>query len=635
MAPAVVPLHVGIGPAEGCASVGTSLRCWGSIFLSPGDPDPASGARPVPLTVSSIAHLEVAEGTACIIDGESALTCFGALTDEVRYETIATLESEGAPPEEIEAVEQGPYLVRYASDVVDVAIGIEGLCWVHEFGEVKCTGVPGASEVYLVPQRFDDARRVALTDEHVCVLRDGGEVSCWGLDEAGVGGAIDGASDVVTQGELDGRDLVAGLGFTCVLGTEGQVTCWGDGLLDFDLFTDEQLEDDPQPHYVWPDLRAVELAAGELHGCARTEEGRVVCMGENGIGQLGDGTTERRTTPTEATELEGASAIALGSNASCAVVEARLRCVGDGTGGALDGRKSPPRWARVFTGARDLFLDRSGHRVCAIDEQDRVECVGDDTGGGLVEAIRRRLPEGMPADVRATARLDGHRCSLDASGTLDCGSRPNAPAGRRAVAELAGGSRTLCARHRDGTVACIGTRTGGSPVVNGEGWQTLDAYAGATAIAVDDLGSALCTVFRSGRVACRGMETGDLAQLRSAESLAMSTGALCVVTAQNQLHCIRGGHLVAPVDDVAAVAFYDLHPCILTTRGEVQCERRGRYTSLGDLAGVKRIEGRRWTLCALTHGGEVHCHGRGTSGELGLIPEGIAVEAVTLDPFER
>ena len=75
----------------------------------------------------------------------------------------------------------------------------------------------------------------------------------------------------------------------------------------------------------------------------------------------------------------------------------------------------------------------------------------------------------------------------------------SAQPGAQSVAELAGGSRTLCVRHRDGTVACHGTRSGGSPVVNGEGWQTLDAYAGATAIAVDDLGSALCAVFRSGR----------------------------------------------------------------------------------------------------------------------------------------
>ncbi|NIR36987.1 MAG: hypothetical protein GWN07_13745, partial [Actinobacteria bacterium] len=410
----------------------------------------------------------------------------------------------------------------------------------HESGAVKCEAVPGASEAYLVPRPFDDARRIALTDEHVCVLRDGAEVSCWGLDDSGVGKPPPSSGDAVTHGDLEGRDVVAGLGFTCVLGAEGQVTCWGDGLLDAELFTEEELTNGDYPRYTWPDVRAVEIAAGELHACARTEGGRVICMGENGIGQLGDGTTDRRPTPVEATQLEGATELAIGTNVTCAVVAERLRCVGDGSGGAFDGRRSPLRWAKVFTGARDLFLDRSGHRVCAIDEQDRVQCVGDDEGGGLVEAIRRRLPEGMPTAVRAIARLDGHRCTLVASGgALDCGDRPNAPPARRAVAQVAGGSRTLCVRHRDGEVACHGTSAGGSPVVSGGGWQTLEAYAGATEIAVDDLGSALCAVFRTGRVACRGMEIGDLSQLRNAESLAMSTGALCVATRDHQVHCIR------------------------------------------------------------------------------------------------
>jgi len=629
---AVVARRVAIGPAEGCAAVGSTLRCWGSIFLSPGDPRPESGARPLPFRFPSIAHLEVAEGTACVIDQAGEMSCFGAITDEARYEVIAQLEREGASPAELEALEQGPHRVRYGSGVVDVAIGIGGLCWVLESGEVGCRGVDSGMEVFAVPERFDDARRVALTDEHVCVLRDGGEVSCWGLDDAGVGASA--RTDAVhTHRELPGTDLVAGLGFTCVLGREGQVTCWGDGLLDVDLLGEDAYDDTDYPHYTWPNVQAVQIAAGELHACARTQSGRVVCMGENTIGQLGDGSTGRSPTPVEANQLEGATSIALGTNSSCAIVGERLRCVGDGSGGAFDGTKSPPRWAKVFTGARDLFLDRNGHRVCAIDEQDRVQCVGRNRDGGLLDAIRRRLPDGMPATSRGMASIDGHQCTLDAAGALDCGSRTNAPAARRNVAQVAGGSRTLCVRHRDGDVACHGTRYGSSPVVSGEGWQDLDAFAGSTEIAVDDLGSAICAVLRSGRVDCRGMDIAPLAPIRNATTLAIGTGALCVGTRDEQAICVRGGHLAAPVDDVVDVAYYDLHPCYLSRVGEVRCERRGRTTRLGEISGVKRLIGRRWLLCALTESGEVHCHGRGLQGELGLIPEGIAVEAVELDPF--
>ncbi|MBO6938403.1 MAG: hypothetical protein JJ863_25770 [Deltaproteobacteria bacterium] len=629
----VVAHRVGLGPTEGCAAVGSRLRCWGSIFLSPGDPGPEAGVRTLPFSFPSIAHLEVAEGSACVIDEEGVLKCFGAVTDELRYEEIANLEAEGASIEEIEALEQGPYLAGYGRGVVDVAIGIGGLCWVLESGAVDCAGIEPETEVFSVPHRFDDARRIALTDDHVCVLRDGGEVSCWGLDEAGVGLSPARTDAILTHRDLPGTDIIAGLGFTCVLGTEGQVTCWGDGLLDVDLFTDEEYERTEYPHYTWPDVQAVQIEAGELHACARTEGGRVICMGENEIGQLGDGSTRRRPTPVEADQLEGARSIVLGTNTTCAVIESGLRCVGDGSGGAFDGSKSPPRWARVFTGARDVFLDRSGHRVCAIDEQDRARCVGHDRDGGLLEAIRRRLPEGMAATSRAMASIDGHHCTLDTAGTLDCGSRRNAPPSRRNVAQVVSGSRTLCVRHQNGDVACLPTRTGSSPVVSGEGWQTIDAYAGATEIAVDDLGSALCAVFRSGRVACRGLDVAPLAQVRNATTLTMSTGAVCVATRDEKALCVRGGHLAAPVDDVIDVGYYDLHPCFLMKSGEVHCERRGRAERLGDLSGVRRIVGRRWSLCALTESGEVHCHGRGLQGELGLIPEGIAIEAIELDPF--
>ncbi len=629
----VVAHRFGLGPSEGCAAVGSQLRCWGSIFLSPGDPGPEAGVRPVPFSFPSIAHLEVAEGSACVIDEDGVMSCFGAVTDELRYEEIAALEREGASMDEIDALEQGPFLARYGTGVVDVAIGIGGLCWVLDSGAVRCESIEPETEVFSVPHRFDDARRVALTDDHVCVLRDAGEVSCWGLDDAGVGIAPARSDAIQTHRELPGTDIVAGLGFTCVLGTEGQVTCWGDGLLDVDLFTDEEYERTEYPHYTWPDVQAVEIAAGELHACARTESGRVICMGENEIGQLGDGSTRRRPTPVLADQLEGASALALGTNTSCAIIDDGLRCVGDGSGGAFDGTKSPPRWAQVFSGARDLFLDRSGHRVCAIDEQDRAQCVGRDREGGLLEAIRRRLPDGMAANSRAMASLDGHHCTLDTAGTLDCGSRRNAPAARRNVAQVASGSRTLCVRHRDGAVACHSTRTGSSPVVTGEGWQDIDAYAGATEIAVDDLGSALCAVFRSGRVACRGLDIAPLTQVRNATTLTMGTGALCVATRDEKALCVRGGHLAAPVDDVVDVAYYDLHPCYLMKSGEVHCERRGRTTRLGEVSGVTRIVGRRWSLCALTGSGEVHCHSRGLQGELGLIPEGIAIEAVDLDPY--
>ena len=61
-----------------------------------------------------------------------------------------------------------------------------------------------------------------------------------------------------------------------------------------------------------------EVDAGRTHTCARLQNGRVKCWGENGFGQLGDGTTTRSNRPVDVPLPDGASEIALGGGHTCA-----------------------------------------------------------------------------------------------------------------------------------------------------------------------------------------------------------------------------------------------------------------------------------------------------------------------------
>src|SRR5204862_527338 len=78
------------------------------------------------------------------------------------------------------------------------------------------------------------------------------------------------------------------------------------------------------------------MAAGTGRTCALTAAGGVRCWGNNGSGQLGDGTTARRTSPPTTDVLTGVRAIAAGLGHSCAVTDAGgVRCWGANDSGQL------------------------------------------------------------------------------------------------------------------------------------------------------------------------------------------------------------------------------------------------------------------------------------------------------------
>jgi hypothetical protein len=78
------------------------------------------------------------------------------------------------------------------------------------------------------------------------------------------------------------------------------------------------------------------IALGGSHSCTLPTDGKVKCWGRNNHGQLGDGTTTDRTTPTEVSGITNATSIAPGGSHTCALLtDGKMKCWGSNACGQL------------------------------------------------------------------------------------------------------------------------------------------------------------------------------------------------------------------------------------------------------------------------------------------------------------
>ena len=329
-----------------------------------------------------------------------------------------------------------------------IAAGFHFTCAVTASGGVKCWGDnwlgqlgDGTTMDHKTPVGVSGLSSgvvaIAAGDLHTCALTTGGGVKCWGYNRHGQLGddtTVDRRTPVDVSGLSSGvAAIAAGTRFTCALMTSGGVKCWGDnghGNLGDGTTVDRRTPVD----VIGLSTDVTSIATGGFHTCALMTNGGVKCWGDNFDGQLGDGTTVNRKTPVDVSGLSsGVAAIAAGDRYTCALMTSGgVKCWGENYNGQLgDGTTISRRTPVDVSGLGNSVkaITAGGWHTCALMVSGGIKCWGADVFGQLGDGTTTSYRT-MPVAVRslsngvATIVAGGqHTCALMSNGGIKCWGR--------------------------------------------------------------------------------------------------------------------------------------------------------------------------------------------------------------------
>lgn len=145
---------------------------------------------------------------------------------------------------------------------------------------------------------------------HVCATVNPGSIYCWGRNDAGQlgdGTRVSRATPTLVASPQSLSGVTAGGAHTCAIASGGAALCWGDNR--FGQLGNGTTVSSVQPVAVSGGLSFGLIAAGRSHTCAVPANQAVgaFCWGLNAEGQLGDGTTTNRSTPTRVADYLSAA----------------------------------------------------------------------------------------------------------------------------------------------------------------------------------------------------------------------------------------------------------------------------------------------------------------------------------------
>ena len=180
--------------------------------------------------------------------------------------------------------------------------------------------------------------------------------------------------------------VVAGGAHSCLYRIGGLVYCWGDDAFG-QLGDGSAGEPRAIPEIIHGGFAALELAAGDVHTCARTTASTASCWGDNSYGQSGiEATSTDTPTPVQG-GLQMLETLAAGARHTCGIFTSLgLYCWGDHSSGQLGigsmgGSSSVP--VPVAGQASFTAVSAGGAHTCGLTADGAAYCWGDNAHGQL------------------------------------------------------------------------------------------------------------------------------------------------------------------------------------------------------------------------------------------------------------
>lgn len=289
-----------------------------------------------------------------------------------------------------------------ASAADQLATGGGHSCVVQPDGATWCWGwqeqgqVGDGSFEYSIaqPRRITGAQGAVAIDagyQHTCAVMADGGVKCWGYDrwgQVGDGAAFNAMAPRQVIGVQDAVDVGTGVYFSCALIEDGTVKCWGHGY-HYQLGTETLVEQHEAGEAAKNVSGATALAVGGEFACVIVE-GKVRCWGRNDTGQLGRGGTTADPGVAEVADVAGLSNvvdISAGYNHACALIEGgAVMCWGNGGRGKLGNNSDqtqPTPVAVQNLGGAAVAIDAGDYQTCAVLEGGAMQCWGYNFQGTL------------------------------------------------------------------------------------------------------------------------------------------------------------------------------------------------------------------------------------------------------------